>query len=115
MKKILFFTFILIFACATVFSIYKFRVYNPVSSCCGMLQILFTNKDYTVVQKLPNKVVFAKTGKFDKYIESINYYEVKEKQIGANHIYSNGNETERVYYRINRYYSIGIWDNTYKQ
>ena len=123
MKKILLSTFIIIFiiifiilfAGATVFSIYKFDVFNPISSCCGMLQILFTNKEYTVVQKIPHKVVLAKPGMLDKYMDKQGFYEIKKEQMGAEHIYSNGKKKERVYIRINGYYSIGIWDNTYKQ
>lgn len=119
MKKILITIFIiiaiLIFIGAIIFSIYKFRVFNPISSCFGMLQILFTDKEYTVVQRIPYKVVLAKPGDFDKYINKQGFYEIKEEQMGAEHIYSNGKKKERVYTRTNAYYMIGIWDNTYEQ
>ncbi len=117
MKKFLIIVFIIIsiiiFIGATVFSIYKFKVFNPISSCFGMLQILFTDKEYTVVQKNPYKVVLSKPGMFEKYMSNLGFYEIKEKQMGADHVYSNGNDEQRVYRRTNRYYSIGIWDNTY--
>ena len=46
---------------ATTFSIIKFDVWNPFSSCFGMLKILFTNKEYIIVQNSPNRVAFSKT------------------------------------------------------
>jgi len=45
---------------ATIFSIYKFSVINPFSSCFGMFQILSGDKEYTIVQNYPHKVVFSK-------------------------------------------------------
>lgn len=107
--------FIILFIGATVFSIHKFKVLNPVSSCLGMLQILFTDEEYTVVQRNPYKVVLSKPGAFEKYIKEQGFYEIKEAQMGADHIYSNGKKRERVYTRTNAYYMIGIWDNTYEQ
>lgn len=119
MKKFLIAIFIVIFVVlfigATVFSIYKFKVFNPISSCFGMLQILFTDKEYTVVQRIPYKVVLTKPGAFEQYMNKKGFYEIKEEQMGAEHIYSNGKKKERVYTRVNAYYMIGIWDNTYEQ
>ena len=103
--------FIILFIGAIVFSIYKFEVFNPVSSCLGMLQILFTNKEYTVVQRIPYKVVLAKPGCFEKYMDKEGYYEIKEEQVGAELVYSNGKTKEVVYRRTNGYYSIGVWND----
>lgn len=118
MKKFLIAIFIIIFIIlfigATVFSIYKFEVFNPISSCFGMLQILFTDKEYTIVQRIPYKVVLAKSGAFEKYMNTQGFYEIEEEQMGADHIYSNGKKKERVYTRANAYYMIGVWDNTYE-
>ncbi len=107
--------FIILFIATMVFSIYKFEVFNPISSCCGMLQILFTDKEYTVVQRIPYKVVLAKPNSFEKYMNKQGFYEIKEEQMGAEFVYSNGNKKERVYRRTNAYYEIGVWDNIYKQ
>lgn len=52
---------IIILLGATIFSIVKFNVWNPFSSCFGMLEILFTDKEYTIVQNIPSRVVFSKT------------------------------------------------------
>ena len=71
---------ILILVSATIFSIAKFNVWNPFSSCFGMLEILFTDKEYTIVQNNPNRVGFSKTadtsdkssGQYlDEYMEDI--------------------------------------------
>ena len=115
MKKIIlsiFITiFIILFIGAMTFSIYKFKVINPISSCLGMLQILYTDKEYTIVQRIPQKVVLAKPRMLDKYMEKCGFYELKEEQLGANHRYSNGEKEEGIYIRTNDYYMIGIWNN----
>ena len=110
MKKLFIIIAIIIFVMAMIFSIYKFRVLNPISSCFGMLQILLTDKEYVVVQKMPYKVIFTKPGLFEKYMTTQGFFEVKEKQMGADHVYSNGTKEEKVYTRTNAYYMIGVFD-----
>ena len=103
---------------STIFSIVKFSVWNPFSSCFGMLEILFTDKEYTIVQNTPNKVVLSKTadtsnkssGKFlDEYMESRGFYFVPEEQMGGILVYSNGSEKEYISFSINKYYSKWEW------
>lgn len=103
---------------STIFSIVKFSVWNPFSSCFGMLEILFTDKEYTIVQNTPNRVVFSKTadtsnkssGKFlDEYMESRGFYFVPEEQMGGILVYSNGSEKEYISFSINKYYSKWEW------
>ena len=103
---------------ATIFSIVKFNVWNPFSSCLGMLEILFTDKNYTIVQNIPNKVFFSKTADtsnksgvqyLDEYMESRGFHSVPEEQMGAVLVYSNGNEKECVAVSTNKYYSKWEW------
>ena len=103
---------------ATIFLIVKFNVWNPFSSCFGMLEILFTNKEYTIVQNNPNRVAFSKPANIsnksarqylDEYMESRGFYFVPEEQMGAMVLYSNGNEKERVVFYTNKYYSKWEW------
>ena len=103
---------------ATIFSIVKFSVWNPFSSCFGMLEILFTNKEYTIVQNNPNRVAFSKTADtsnkstrqyLDEYMKSRGFYFVPEEQMGAMLVYSNGNEKEHVVFSTNKYYSKWKW------
>ncbi len=109
---------IVILLSATIFSIAKFNVWNPFSSCFGMLEILFTGKEYTVVQNYPNRVIFSKTrGTSDKngeqyleeYMESRGFHFVPEEQLGAVLVYSNGTEKEYIMCSANSYYSKWIW------
>lgn len=110
MKKIFIIIAIVIFIMATIFSIYKFRVLNPISSCFGMLQILFTDREYVVIQKIPYIVVLTKPGGFEQYMNNQGFFEIREEQMGAIHTYSNGVKSERIYTRTNAYYMIGIFE-----
>lgn len=103
---------------STIFSIVKFSVWNPFSSCLGMLEILLTDKEYTIVQNKPNRVAFSKTadtsnkssGQFlDEYMENRGFYFVPEEQMGGILVYSNGNEKEYILFSTNKYYSKWIW------
>lgn len=101
-----------ILVCATIFSIFKFSVWNPFSSCFGMLQILLTNKEYTVVQNFPEKVIFSQSDySLDEYMEKRGFYELPEKQMGAILVYSNGETEETIWVRTNAYYSKWQWNN----
>lgn len=103
---------------AIIFSIVKFRVWNPFSSCFGMLEILFTDKEYTIVQNNPNKVVFSKTadtsnkssGQYlNEYMEGRGFYFVPKEQMGGMLVYSNGSEKEYILFSTNKYYSKWEW------
>ena len=109
---------IFILLSTTIFSIVKFNVWNPFSSCFGILEILFTDKEYTIVQKLPNKVGFSKTGDtsaksageyLDEYMINRGFYFVPEKQMGGELVYSNGTTEEHIMFSANKYYSKWIW------
>lgn len=96
---------------ATIFSIVKFDVWNPFSSCFGMLEILFTDKRYTIVQNIPNKVGFSKSDKqyLDEYMESRGFRLEPEKGLGGMKVYSNGSEEEYIVVYGNKYYSKWHW------
>ena len=100
---------------ATIFSLAKFHVWNPFSSCFGMLEILFTDKEYTVVQNFPKRVILSKSDqesfeKVNKYIEDKGFYSVPEERMGAIHKYSNGSKKEDVCISGNGYYTRWIWE-----
>lgn len=109
---------IVILLSATIFSILKFSVWNPFSSCFEMLEILFTDKEYTIVQNNPNRVVFSKTadtsnksgGQFlDEYMANRGFHFVPEEQMGGMLVYSNGSEKEYILFSTNKYYSKWEW------
>lgn len=110
---------VVILACATVFSIVKFDVWNPFSSCFGMLRILFTDTKYTIVQHIPNKVGFSKTldtsdkggGQYlEEYMAKRGFHIVPEEQLGGMLVFSNGQEKEYVGFSTNKYYSKWVWE-----
>lgn len=103
---------------ATIFSIAKFNVWNPFSSCFGMLEILLTDKEYTIVQNIPNRVVFSKTGDtsdksagqyLNEYMKSRGFTFIPEEQMGGMLVYSNGSEKEHILFSANKYYSEWEW------
>ncbi|MCI9286440.1 MAG: hypothetical protein HFJ57_00355 [Clostridia bacterium] len=109
---------IIVLFSATIFSIIKFNVWNPISSCFGMLEILFTDTKYTIVQNIPNRVVFSKTadtsnkssGQYlDEYMESRGFHFVPEEQMGGMLVYSNGSKKEYILFSNNKYYSKWEW------
>ncbi len=112
MKKVIVISTITIFAIiligATIFSIGKFSVWNPFSSCFGMLQILFTDKEYTIVQKFPHKVILSKpSASLEEYMKNKGF-ELYD-QMGPLLFYSNGTKKEKVDFSTNAYYSKWIW------
>lgn len=118
MKKIVIIICILLLLIATIFSILKFSVWNPFSSCLGMLEILYSNKEYTIVQHIPRKVGFSKTsdtsnksaGQYlDEYMANRGFSFVPEEQMGGLLVYSNGNKKEFILFSANRYYSKWEW------
>lgn len=105
---------------AAIISVMEFGVINPFSSCFGMLEILFTDKEYTVVQNYPNKVIFSKTGEtlsksadkmLDEYMQSRGFIEIPEERLGGLLVYSNGTEKEHIAFSANKYYSKWEWSN----
>ncbi len=68
MKKFLIATFIIIFIIffivGTVFSIYKFKVFNPISSCFGMLQILLTDAELVYTNGKEKVSVYRRTNAY---------------------------------------------------
>ena len=104
---------ILLFVSITAFSIFKFSVWNPFSSGLGMIEILWTDKAYTVVQNTPHRVAFSKAGDnckalLDEYMENRNFQ--LKQQMGSRLTYSNGIEEEYIFFSANRYYAKWEWE-----
>lgn len=100
---------IIILLSATVFSIIKFRVINPFSSLFGALEIMLTDKEYTVIQNYPTKVIFSKnnTHLLDIYMSNRGYS--LEEQYGGILIYSNDTQKEYIYFSMHRDFSQWVW------
>lgn len=113
MKKILIiFIILIIILILTLFSIIKFHVYNPFSAFTGMIQILFTDTEYTVVQNIPNKVIFAQPNRklLDDYMKERGFKHSEEEQLGSVLVYRKKDQKEIIHFSINKYYSKWIWD-----
>ena len=109
---------VLLYIGASIFSIYKFRVYNPVSACFGMLEILFTDKEYTVVQEFPYRVVFSKANTesgntsgelFEEYMNKRGFEYVPGSNMASTYTYTNGTVQEVISISMNGYYAKWIW------
>ena len=108
---------IVVLLSSTIFSIVKFRVWNPFSSGMGMIEILFTDKEYTIVQNFPQRVAFSKTDtskksakeNLDEYMKSRGFYQVPGKRLGAIICYSNGSREEHIDFSQNGYYGKWVW------
>lgn len=110
---------VLLYIGASIFSIYKFRVYNPVSACFGMMEILFTGKEYAVVQEFPYRVVFSKAyttsgntsrDLFEEYMNKRGFACIPESNMAETYTYTNGTIQERVSLSVNGYYGKWIWE-----
>ena len=106
---------VLVLIGASIFSILKFKTYNPISSCFGMIQILFTEKEYVVIQNNPNKVVLLKPEYTSKYLSDEGWKEIEERRMGSIGVYENDDEIANIYTRINGYYSVLVWENVEKK
>lgn len=103
---------------ASIFSFIKFNVINPISSLCGIIQILYTDTSYTIVQHFPKKVIFSKTGHnnlsskdfLNDYMEKQKYRELEEQRTGATLVYTNGHQIQKIDYTINKYYAKWQWN-----
>ncbi len=108
---------VLVISLIAVFVSYsKFATINPISSLNGIIKISLTEKEYTVIQNRPYKVIVSKkkTGEkyaqlmLDEYMEEREYVEID--RAGSIITYSNGIDTETVDFSVNKYYSLWKWE-----
>lgn len=118
-KKIILITILVILIGAMIFSILAYDVINPVSCFGGMFEVIFTNKNYTVVQNFPKKVmlskstnIYGKTAKqlLDEYMQSRNFVEIEEERLGGILVYTNGEIKEKIGFSVNGYFSKWEWE-----
>lgn len=106
---------LIIFIIGVIISFNKFSTINPISSICGVIQISITDKDYTVIQNKPWKVIVSKAPNNDRYAQQIldEYMEQRgfytTDRMGSVITYSNGTDIERVQFSVNKYYSVWEW------
>lgn len=100
----------------TIISIIKFSTFNPISSLCGIMKISITDKEYTVIQNKPWKVIISKPNNNDRYAQlmldeymSERGFEITDRY-GSHITYSNDIVTEKVHFSVNKYYSVWKWE-----
>lgn len=99
----------------TILSFKKFSTFNPISSLCGVIEISITDKEYTTIQNKPWKVIVSKATNGDRYAQLILDEYMLERgyttvdRMGSVITYSNGIDTEKVYFSVNKYYSVWEW------
>lgn len=87
-----------------------FNTGNPFAVASGYFQITVLEKKYAEIQNSP-KVVIAQPNEeiFIEYMGSRGFAEIKEAQMGAIRVFTNGKEKELVWYSINGNYSKWRW------
>lgn len=93
----------------------KTAVINPISSLNGILNIVYTEEKYVVVQNSPYKVIFSKPIWYGKTAQELLDDYMSERgfthsdRLGGLLIYTNGTDEERIHFSVNGYCSIWEW------
>lgn len=83
---------------------------NPFSAAGGLFQITVLDKEYARIQDSPGVVLAQpKAELLEEYMEARGFTEMKDEQMGAVRVFSNGAEKELVWYHQNRYCSVWRW------
>ena len=103
-------TFIIVLLGSCFVSYVTFNTGNPFSAISGCIQITILDKNYVVIQETPKVIIAQPDGEgFISYMESRGFTEIKEEQMGAIRVFSNGEEKEWIWYSVNEYWSKWRW------
>ena len=84
---------------------------NPFSAAGGLFQITVLDKEYAQIQGSPIVVLAQpKAELLEEYMEARGFTELKDEQMGAIRVFTNGAEKELVWYRQNRHCSVWRWE-----
>ena len=87
----------------------KFGTANFFAAANGFVQVTAADREYVEIQRSPRVVVAQPDYElFAEYMKNRGFSEVE--QFGSQHIFSDGERTERVIYYQNTYFSKWIWD-----
>ena len=87
----------------------KFGTANFFAAANGFVQVTVADREYVEIQRSPRVVVARPDYElFAEYMKNRGFSEVE--QFGSQHIFSDGERTERVIYYQNSYFSKWIWD-----
>lgn len=113
--RVLVIVVLLVYGVGVILSFENFKNFNPISTCIGVMKILFTDEEYVTIQKYPYKVIIAKPNQtektanelLDEYMSKKGFY--KADRLGSIISYTNGTEFENIHFSINTYYSLWEW------
>lgn len=94
-------------------SLIKFHVWNPITVIDGLIKIKFQNEK--LVELKNNPKVILSNPRFDlllEYMRNIGYDILEEEQLGSMYVFQDSltNHKYVVFYSINKYYSLWVWD-----
>ena len=93
----------------SLISFAKFGTANFFAAANGFVQVTAADREYVEIQRSPRVVVARPDYElFAEYMKNRGFSEVE--QFGSQHIFSDGERTERVIYYQNTYFSKWLWD-----
>ncbi len=111
-KKIIIGVFIILIAIIGIgsfVSFSKFGVFNLFSTANGLLQVMFTEKEYIKIQKYPKVIVSKPNASLQDFMQNEGFQEDVENQMGALHIFQSNDVTHYVLFSTNKYFSKWRW------
>jgi hypothetical protein len=100
---------IVVLCMASFISYSKFNVLNPFSTVSGLIQIVFTDKEYIEIQKYPKVVIANPNASLQDYMKSLGFQEDTENQMGNLRRFKNNDAAQYVRYSMNQYFSKWRW------
>ena len=94
---------------ASFISYSKFNVLNPFSTVSGLIQVVFTDKEYIEVQKYPKVIIAKPSASLQDYMKNLGLQEDTKNQMGALHRFQNNDAAQYVMYSMNKYFSKWRW------
>lgn len=102
-------TLIIILVLSSFISYSKFNLLNPFSTANGLIQVIFTDKEYIEIQKSPKVIIAKPNASLQDYMNRLGFQEDTENQMGALHRFYNNDSVEYVIYSKNKYFSKWRW------
>ncbi len=106
---ILGFILIALIGIGSLVSFSKFGVFNPFSTANGLLQVMYTEKEYLEIQKYPKVIVSKPNVLLEDYMQDKGFQEDVENQLGALRRFHNNDSSQYVRFSTNKYFSKWRW------
>lgn len=101
---------VLLIGSVMLISYNKFGTINVFSAANGVIRVMYTNAQSVRIQEDPQIIIAEpNTELLDRYMDSLGYTRVEDKQLGALCVFSNGSEEQHIMYSQNEHYSLWEW------